>query len=157
PAIAAPQRAAAAASARRHLALAARALAPPGPGALVVMTGLVGSGKSSAAETLADAADGAVIASDRVRKALAGLAPTARDGAALGLYEHAAKERVYEALLARAAPVVASGRVAILDATYARERHRAAACAWARAHGVPVTIVEVRCARATALERLARR
>jgi len=151
------QRAAAAASVRRHLALAARALAPPLSGALVLMTGLVGSGKSSVAETLADAAAGVVVASDRVRKALAGLAPTARSGAAQGLYDDAAKERVYEALLARAAPVVESGRVAILDATYALERHRAAALAWARERGVAATVVEARCARETALERLAGR
>jgi aminoglycoside phosphotransferase family enzyme/predicted kinase len=155
--IEAAQRAGAAASARRHLALAARALAAPRDGALVVTTGLVGSGKSSVAEALADASGGVVIASDRVRKALAGLAPTARGGAARGLYAEEAKERVYEALLARAAPVVASGRVAILDATYALERHRAAAFAWARERGVTAALVEVRCARDTALARLARR
>lgn len=151
------QRAAAATSARRHLALAARALAPPRPGALVLMTGLVGSGKSSVAETLADAAGGVVVASDRVRKALAGLAATERGGAARGLYDDAATERVYEALLARAAPIVASGRVAILDATYALERHRAAAQAWARERGVAAAVVEARCKRETALERLAAR
>lgn len=157
PAIDAAQRAAAAVSARRHLALAARALAPAGPGAVVVVTGTVGSGKSSVAEVLADALEGVVIASDRVRKALAGLAPEARTGAARGLYADAAKERVYEALLERAAPVVASGRIAILDATYALERHRAAAFAWAAARGARAALVEVRCARPTALARLARR
>jgi len=156
-AIGAAQRAAAATSARRHLALAARALAPPGAGALVVICGLVGSGKSSVAETLADAADGVVVSSDRVRKALAGLAPTARGGEARGLYEDAAKERVYHALLERAEPVVASGRLAILDATYALERHRDAALAWARARGLAGALVEVRCGRETALARLAAR
>jgi aminoglycoside phosphotransferase family enzyme/predicted kinase len=151
------QRAAAATSAGRHLALAARALDPLRGGALAVVTGLVGSGKSSVAEALADAVGGVVIASDRVRKALAGVAPEARGGAARGLYADAAKERVYEALLARAEPVVASGRVAILDATYALERHRAAAFAWADRRRAPAALFEVRCARDTALARLARR
>jgi aminoglycoside phosphotransferase family enzyme/predicted kinase len=151
------QRAAAATSARRHLALAARVLAPPGAGGLVLTSGLVGSGKSSVAETLADAAGGVVVASDRVRKSLAGLAPTARGGAARGLYDAAAKQRVYDALLARAEPIVASGRLAILDATYALERHRAAACAWARERGIAAVVVETRCRRETALERLAAR
>lgn len=151
------QRTAAAASARRHLALAARALAPPRAGGLVLVGGLVGSGKSSAAETLADAAGGVVVASDRVRKALAGLAPTERGGAARGLYDAAAKERVYQALLERAEPIVASGRIAILDATYALESHRAAALAWALERGIAPIVVETRCQRETVLERLATR
>ncbi len=152
------QREAAERSARRHLALADRALRPRSQGALVLMTGLVGSGKSSAAAGLADVLDGVVIASDRVRKHLHGLAPDARGGAEQGLYEDAAKEEVYAALLARAEPVTRSGRIAILDATYARERHRRAAIAWARARRLaPTTIVETRCARGTALARLARR
>lgn len=151
------QRAAAAASARRHLALAARALAPPRAGGLVLVGGLVGSGKSSVAETMADTAGGVVVASDRVRKALAGLAPTARGGAARGLYDGAAKERVYQALLERAEPITASGRIAILDATYALERHRAAALAWARGRGIEPVLVEARCPHETTLARLAAR
>lgn len=149
------QRAGAAVSARRHLALAARALAPRPPGRLVVMSGLVGSGKSSIAEALADATGGVVVASDRVRKALAGIAPEARGDAAL--YGEAAKDRVYQALLARAEPVLASGRVAILDATHALERHRRDAFAWAARRAAPVALVEARCDRETALARLARR
>ena len=158
PAIAPAQREAARQSARRHLALADRALRPRSRGALVVMTGLVGSGKSRAAARLADAVDGVVIASDRVRKHLQGLPPDARGGAERGLYDAAAKEAVYAALLARADPVVASGRIAILDATYARERHRRAAIEWARARQIaPTTVVQTTCARDTALLRLAQR
>jgi len=156
--IAPAQREAAGKSARRHLSLADRSLRPRARGALVLMTGLVGSGKSSAAAALADAVDGVVIASDRVRKHLHGLALDARGGAEQGLYDDAAKDAVYAALLTRAEPVTASGRIAILDATYARERHRRAAIAWARAQQLaPTTIVQTRCARDTALARLARR
>lgn len=157
PGIEPAQRAGAARSARRHLALAARALAPRPPGRLVVMSGLVGSGKSSVAEALADATGGVVVASDRVRKALAGLAPEERGGGARGLYAEAAKDRAYQALLARAEPILASGRVAVLDATYALERHRRDAFAWAARHAAPVALIEARCERATALARLARR
>jgi aminoglycoside phosphotransferase family enzyme/predicted kinase len=152
PEIAPAQREAATRSARRHLSLADRALRPRAPGSVVLMTGLVGSGKSSAAARLADAVDGVVIASDRVRKHLSGLAADARE-----LYDDAAKDRVYAALLARAEPVTASGRVAILDATYARDRHRQGAIDWARSRGLSAAIVETRCQRDTALLRLARR
>jgi aminoglycoside phosphotransferase family enzyme/predicted kinase len=157
PGIAPAQRQAAAGSARRHLALAARALAPRRHGALVLMAGLVGTGKSSAAEVLADAVDGVVIASDRVRKRRAGLPATDRSGAAAGLYRPEATDAVYAALLERAAPVAAAGRVAILDATYSRARHREQALAWALERRLPVALVETLCARETALARLARR
>ena len=149
------QRALAARSARRHLALALRALLPRPRGALVLVAGLVGTGKSTAAEVLADAAGGVVVASDRVRKALHGLAPTERGGA--GLYDSDQKDAVYAALLERAEPVVESGRVAVLDATYAEERHRRDALAWAARHARAACVVETTCAAETALARLARR
>jgi len=61
------------------------------------------------------------------------------------------------ALLERAEPIVASGRAALLDATWASARQRAAARALARRLGADVWLVEVRCSEATALERLRRR
>ncbi|HVP30802.1 MAG TPA: AAA family ATPase [Myxococcota bacterium] len=148
-AIAPSQRAAARASVRRHLALAERALAPRRGGALVLTCGAVGTGKSSVARALADALDGVVIASDRVRKG-PGLALRAG-------YDEAAKEAVYEALLERAAPVVASGRLAVLDATYDLARRRKAALAFAAGQGVPAFLVETRCAARVARRRLAAR
>jgi len=157
PAIDAGQRNAAAQSARRHLALALRALAPRPIGAVVLMAGIVGTGKSTAAEIVADATGGVVIASDQVRKRLRGMAATDRSGAAAGLYSQVARDRVYEAILMRAAAVVDSGRVAVLDATYARQRQRAAALRFAKQRGVPLWIVETRARRATTLARLSRR
>jgi aminoglycoside phosphotransferase family enzyme/predicted kinase len=145
--IAAAQRAAAKASTRRHVALAARALRARAPGAVVLITGVVGTGKSTAAAVAADALEGVVIASDRVRRAR-GAAPA---------YTQAAKDRIYAGLLARAEPVVRSGRVAVLDATYERAVHRRAVFRWARAQGVRVWVVETRVRREVALARLARR
>jgi hypothetical protein len=153
----AAQRKAAADSARRHLALALRFLAPRPLGGVVVAAGVVGTGKSTAAEVVADALGGVVIASDRVRKRLHGMAATDRSGVAKGLYSQAARDRVYRAILARAAAVVDAGRVAVLDATYARTRHRDAVLRFAADRGVPVWIVETRARRATTLARLAHR
>jgi predicted kinase len=154
------QREAAAASAARHLALAERLLAPPRPGRLVVLCGTVGSGKSTVAQALADRLHGVVVSSDRTRKRLAGLAPDARAGAAAGgegIYTDAWNERTYRALLDRAEPVVASGRAALLDATYARAGDRAAARAFAEEAGAEAWLVEARCGETAARERLARR
>lgn len=155
--IAAEQRSAAAKSAARHLSFAARALAARPKGALALVAGVVGTGKSTVAAALADATGGVVIASDRVRKHLAGLPVEDRSGAAKGLYGDAAKDAVYAALLERAAPVLDGGRVAILDATFASRAHRDAAVAIARARGLCVTMLEIVCDPATARARLARR
>jgi uncharacterized protein len=155
--IGAEQRAAAAKSAARHLSFAVRALAPRSRAALVVVAGVVGTGKSTVAAALADATQGVVVASDRVRKRRAGLDARDRGGAAAGLYTETAKDAVYEALLERAAAVLDGGRVAILDATHAKQRHRDAAIAFAQSRGIRVAIVEVVCDPATARARLARR
>lgn len=157
--IGASQRAAAEASAARHLALAEELLAEPRPGPLVLLCGSVGSGKSTAAQHLADRLGGAVIASDRVRKRLAGLPAEARASAApgRGIYTREWNERTYAALLERAAPVVGSGRPALLDASFAAAADRQRARAAADALGTEAWLVEVRCEENVARERLARR
>jgi predicted kinase len=66
-------------------------------------------------------------------------------------------ERVYAGLLERAEPLLASGRVAILDASFAAARHRDAARAFAAERGARAWLVEVSCPDAMALERLAER
>lgn len=156
-AIDAAQRKQAAASARRHLAFAARALAPRPRGGLVLVGGTVGSGKSSAAREIADALDAVLLSSDALRKRLAGMAPTDRSAAQRGLYSAAAKRAVYRGLCDRAAPVLRAGRVVVLDATWSRPADRRAAAALAKRCGVPLWVVETRVPRRVALARLARR
>jgi aminoglycoside phosphotransferase family enzyme/predicted kinase len=153
------QRSGAAGSARRHLDMAGRLLAPDSRGALVLACGIVGTGKSTLAEVVADELRGAVISSDRVRKRLAGLPPTTRTEDALdrGLYSRARTDQTYAGLLERAAPVVDSGRVAVLDATFSDAAKRSRARDWAGKRDVPVVLVEVRCAEREVLRRLARR
>lgn len=153
------QRKAAAGSAARHLDLAERTLQGGRPAALVLVAGVVGSGKSSAAEVLAESLGGVVVSSDRVRKRQAGLAPTARTGDRVdaGLYTAKRTEAVYRGLLERAAPVLDGGRVAILDATFSRATHRGAARRFAHERGLPLRIFETRCPPAFLRERLERR
>jgi hypothetical protein len=153
------QRARAAASARRHLALAAEALEARAMSALVLVSGVVGTGKSTVAAGLADLQGGVVIASDRVRKRLLGAPPTARVGGGWqrGAYSAEHTERTYAGLLARARPVLASGRSAILDATFSNRARRSDAARLAREQGVAALLVEVCCAPSVARERLARR
>lgn len=153
--IEAEQRERAARSVQRHLALAVRLLAPPGTGRLVLVGGLVGSGKTTLAGEIAQGAGGVVVSSDRVRKQRLGL--TAAQPAPPECYTPQAKAEVYRALLDRAAPILASGRTAILDASWGARRERDTARDFAAARGVPAIFFEARCAAECARRRLARR
>ena len=142
-------------SAARHLALAEGALAEPRLGSVVAMAGIVGTGKSTVAQALADATGGVGIASDRVRKRQAELPATARGHGEL--YTEERTDATYAGLLERAEPVVLSGRVAILDATYARAGFRTVLRDWASAHGLRVFLIESACPETVARARLASR
>jgi aminoglycoside phosphotransferase family enzyme/predicted kinase len=153
------QRSRAAASAGRHLKLSGEVMRDRPPGSLVLVGGIVGTGKSTVADALAEQVGGVVISSDRVRKQLVGLPPTSRVRALPdeGFYAPDAVERSYAALFERARPIVESGRVAILDATFGNRRHRAWAEELAAELGARQQMIEVRCAAEIARERLARR
>jgi aminoglycoside phosphotransferase family enzyme/predicted kinase len=155
PEIAAAQRERAADSARRHLALALAALETVRQPALVLVGGAVGTGKTTAAAALADRLGAVVVSSDRVRKRRLGVAEAER--APASAYTEEAKSAVYAALLERAAPVIESGRVAILDATFGARSERDAARAWADRRRIPACFVETRCAPRTAQARLRER
>ena len=146
----AAQRSSARSSARRHLDLAIETLCSKGAGALLVMCGTVGSGKSTAARTAADAiGDAAVIATDVTRKHL--------PQTAAGPYSADAVAHTYREVLARAEPVLESGRVAILDGTFSRARDRQAALEVAHRFGAPALLVEARCSQTTAILRVQQR
>jgi len=150
------QRAASGPSARRHVLLADRLLEARAPGPLIAVCGIVGAGKTTVAELIADELRGAVVCADRVRKRSAGLDPLASARAApdAGLYTPDQRARTYTALLERARDVVGSGRVAVLDATFSETAERDRCRAWAREHGVTALLVQVECDRAVALRRL---
>ena len=153
------QRRAARASVSRHLDLAESALFSRGHSAVVVMAGVVGTGKSTAAQEVADGLDRtAVISSDRVRKRLAGLDPLDRtDAVDAGIYTNDVTQRVYRGLLDRAHSVIGSGRVAVLDATFSSPDQRGRAAAFAKTHGVPCLIIETCCREAGVRQRLEER
>ncbi|MBW2287483.1 MAG: AAA family ATPase [Deltaproteobacteria bacterium] len=141
------QRRSAALSAAAHLRFAAEGLSSDRRGSIIVVCGIVGTGKSTLANAAAEHLPGVVVASDRVRKRLAGLDPGTRATAAAGdgIYDDASTRRVYRALLERARPIVESGRCAILDATYSRREQREAVMRWANERGLDAFLLEARC------------
>jgi aminoglycoside phosphotransferase family enzyme/predicted kinase len=143
--------------ARRQFALARSfSGAPVDRPFLVMVGGVIGSGKTTVAAALGRELAVPVISSDRVRKAIAGIAPTARGGAAL--YAADAVEQNYRELLQRARLVLESGRGVVLDATFSARRWRVAAANLAGAAGADFAQIETCCGDQTALRaRLAER
>jgi hypothetical protein len=145
------QREGAAGSARRHLELAATVLSERARPALVLLCGVVGTGKSSVARALADTLGAPCISSDRLREvALASVARAKR-------YTAARRARVYRELLAAAACVLGSGRTAVLDATFETVAARAEASSLAAATGATAWLVHVEAETAVVLARLGAR
>jgi predicted kinase len=111
---------------------------------LVVVGGLMGSGKSTLATNLARAARAPLVQSDRVRKALAGLAAETpqRVGFGEGIYSPEWTARTYETMLEEAADALADGRSVVLDATWSKAKWRAAARETAESSGALLVLVE---------------
>lgn len=141
-------------SARRHFALACR-YTWTNERPLVVVFGLSGSGKSVIARTLAARTGFAYFNSDEIRKELAGLPAHVRGGT--DLYTAARSAETYRTLLRRAQAALASGRGAIVDATFQLRVHRDGARAIADTEHVPAAFIECTCPEAIVRERLARR
>jgi predicted kinase len=110
---------------------------------LILMAGVSGSGKSTVASDLARGLGGVTVRSDAVRKSIAGLNWNDRGTTGLdqGIYAPEMTERTYDGLLQRAGAVIASGRWAVLDATYAQKRYRQDARLWAGKRAVPFAIL----------------
>jgi predicted kinase len=126
------------------------------PPRLLVTVGVMGTGKSTLADALADAIGAQRIASDVVRKELAGAEGR---GAAFqkGPYSLEHTDRVYRSLFDRARTTLERGVSVILDATFSAQAQRAAARELARAVGAQPLFLECRTSKGEAIARLDRR
>lgn len=126
---------------------------------LLLVGGLMGTGKSTLARRLHDELGWALISSDVTRKQLADLEPSEPRFEAYGegLYSPAWSARVYQAIFEQATALLASGRSVILDATFARRAHRHAAAQEAAMHGANLVFIECQCPREIVLQRLTQR
>ena len=154
----APQRSEIEREYRSHLRLAER-LAQRAHAAMLIMYGLSGSGKSTAAQDLLESLGAVRLRSDVERKRLFGLAPQARSGAApdTGLYAPAAGERTYARLAELAHAVLAAGYPLIVDAAFLKRAQRERFAALARDTGARFLIAACSAAPATLRARVAAR
>lgn len=156
PELPADDRAGARASAARHLRLGAVFLGEARDPLWLVVCGPPASGKSRLCAALHGVGDWPHLATDVVRKGLAGLAPTTAAGPAA--YTAAFSAATYRALLAAAAERTAAGApVVLLDGNFPTADHRADALAAARAAGARLVVAHLTIDLATATARAAAR
>ena len=114
---------------------------------LVAIGGLPGTGKSTVAREIveSDERDWALLSSDRIRKQLAGLDPTAEvtTAFATGIYDTAHTAATYAEMARRAATALERGVSVILDASWTDSRERAVLQRLATDHHAALT--QVRC------------
>jgi predicted kinase len=123
---------------------------------IVVVFGLMASGKTTLARALGETLGLPVIHSDAVRKSLAGLKPTTRVPHAFGqgIYGEDFSRQTYTEMLRLAQGHLAGGRSVILDGSYKRAEERKRVRQLARGGGVQVLFVYCHWEPGVARERL---
>lgn len=149
---------AAAEDARKFLALAVEHLSAATV-RLILVGGAPGTGKSTLANALAEARGMSVIASDVVRKELAGVDPHTSMAAAFGrgIYDAEHTRRTYAEMFRRARIELEGGTSVVLDATWSDLDARADAAELARSTSSRLSAFETRLDPASAATRIERR
>jgi len=113
---------------------------------LIVMVGLVGSGKTTLAGSLARRLGAVHISSDVTRKRLAGIVETEHryDEPASSIYSPEFNRKTYEAIFEQAAEVLKDGTPVILDAAFLRQSERQRAVTLAQELDSDYLVVECR-------------
>lgn len=126
-----------------YVAQAERYTSPPRP-VLIINHGMSGSGKSTTTIPLVGELQAIRVRSDVERKRMAGLAPQAQTGAAVGegIYCQDATDRTYARLLELSETVLHAGYSVIVDATFLKQMYRQAFHALAQRLAVPFVILD---------------
>ncbi|MFP4259057.1 MAG: AAA family ATPase [Desulfovermiculus sp.] len=127
--------------------------------ALIILCGLMGTGKSEVARSLSRQLGAEVLRSDVVRKALHGLDPQQKqlNDYGQGLYSGEATQATYQALGEQAGELLKQGRSVILDASFGRREHRELACALAKELNLRCILLECVCPDDVLVQRLEKR
>ncbi len=142
---------------RKHFQLAlryARAFAPP---RLIVIGGLIGTGKSTLAKSLAEALGAVWLRTDEIRRKEFAHKRQAGQEFSGGLYAPSVSEMVYQQLIRRAESLVRRGGSVICDGTFSKATGREALRRIAARRGASFHFFECVVPRAVALQRVAKR
>jgi len=112
--------------------------------ALIITTGLIGTGKTTSSVSIGRGLGCSVLSSDVIRKELAGIPPSERhyEGFATGLYSHQSTQQTYSELFRRAGEQLEKGRTVVLDASFMKRSDRMAAHKLAVKYGAAFLAVE---------------
>ncbi|MFO7803765.1 MAG: AAA family ATPase [Desulfovermiculus sp.] len=126
---------------------------------LILLSGLMGTGKTALGRHLSQKLGAELIRSDVVRKTLHGLDPQARETSdyGQGLYTPKATQDTYQALVEQAAQKLNSGQSVIVDASFSRRTYRRQAYDMARSMGVRFILLECVCPEEVIRKRLEHR
>jgi hypothetical protein len=126
---------------------------------LIITCGLMGTGKSTIAKTLAKEKRWMLVSSDQVRKELAGIPASHHEYVAWGkgIYSKDFSERTYNRMNEIAEKHLRMGRSIILDASYGKRSERGKAYALAKATDAKFTCIEMVCSEHEIERRLTRR
>jgi predicted kinase len=141
---------------RKYLELADHYAAELGPPCLVIIGGLMGTGKSTLAESLAKSLAVDLLATDRIRRSLLGVSPRPR-AYGEGAYDARGRRFVYEELFRQARERLTEGQSVVIDGGFLTNGVRRRARRMASEHGAVAVCVWCQCPRDVALSRLARR
>jgi len=126
---------------------------------LFIMVGLVGTGKSTLAKTLAGRLGLAVISSDITRKQLAGVPLTEHrfEGFDGGIYSAELSRKTYDKIFSGAGDILGEGGSVVLDASFIKAEERLKAKRVAEETGADFFIIECTLDEENIKRRLARR
>jgi len=141
---------------RQYINLADDYAAQLGPPSLVVVGGLMGTGKSTLAQTLADSLACDLLATDRVRRSMVG-ASAAPLAYGQGIYRPQIRHRVYNELFRQARRLLDRGQSVTLDGAFLSRRLRREAFQLAQRRGAVPLCVWCECPRDVALSRITKR
>jgi aminoglycoside phosphotransferase family enzyme/predicted kinase len=115
--------------------------------ALIITAGLIGSGKSVLARSLANRLGAEIIQMDTLRKDLLGISPTERhlEDFGKGIYSSNISKNTYDEALRRAISLIQTGTSVIIDASFKKRTERLISAKAAQAAGVDFFIVECAC------------
>jgi aminoglycoside phosphotransferase family enzyme/predicted kinase len=141
---------------REYLILADRYAKELGPPLLLIVGGLMGTGKSTLAAILAETFDIDVLSTDHIRHVILG-ASEAPAAYGEGHYQPDLRERIYDELFRQAADLLKAGQSVVLDGTFLTDCLRARAYEVAYKHDAVSLNVSCTCPRQLAYARIQQR
>ena len=143
-------------TAQHYVELADRYVAALGPAPLIVVRGLMGSGKSTVARALAERIGAECLSTDEVRREMFGSSDTPAEFGG-GNYTDEKRRRVYEVLWSRATERLAAGLAVVLDGTFLAAEDQRRGVDVATARKLPALVVNCTCPADVAKQRITRR